>query len=55
MYAKSTGDALDFWRVEEAEPGRLVRLSSEMKLPGDAWLQLEMSEGEDGADGGLRP
>ena len=42
------GDALDFWRVEEAEPERLVRLRSEMKLPGDAWLQFEMREGEDG-------
>ncbi len=43
------GDALDFWRVEEAQPGRLVRLRSEMKLPGNAWLQFEMREGEDGA------
>ncbi len=43
------GDALDFWRVEEAEPEWLVRLRSEMKLPGDAWLQFEMREGEDGA------
>lgn len=43
------GDALDFWRVEEAQPGRLVRLRSEMKLPGDAWLQFEMREAEDGA------
>ena len=43
------GDALDFWRVEEAEPERLVRLRSEMKLPGDAWLQFEMGEGDDGA------
>ena len=43
------GDALDFWRVEESEPERLVRLRSEMKLPGDAWLQFEMRQGEDGA------
>lgn len=35
------GDALDFWRVEAAEPGRLVRLRAEMKLPGSAWLQFE--------------
>ena len=35
------GDALDFWRVEAVEPGRLLRLRAEMKLPGRAWLQLE--------------
>jgi uncharacterized protein YbjT (DUF2867 family) len=35
------GDALDFWRVEEVEPGRLLRLRAEMKLPGRAWLQFE--------------
>ena len=43
------GDALDFWRVEEAEPYHQVRLRSEMKLPGDAWLQFEIREGEDGS------
>jgi uncharacterized protein YbjT (DUF2867 family) len=35
------GDALDFWRVEEAESDRLLRLRAEMKVPGDAWLQFE--------------
>ncbi len=35
------GDALDFWRVETVEPGRLMRLRAEMKLPGEAWLQFE--------------
>ncbi len=39
------GDALDFWRVEAIEPGRLLRLRAEMKLPGLAWL--EMSVGQD--------
>ena len=28
------GDALDFWRVEAVEPGRLLRLRAEMKVPG---------------------
>jgi Protein of unknown function (DUF2867) len=28
------GDALDFWRVEAIEPGRLLRLAAEMRLPG---------------------
>jgi uncharacterized protein YbjT (DUF2867 family) len=35
------GDALDFWRVEAVEPGRLLRLRAEMKVPGRAWLQFE--------------
>jgi hypothetical protein len=37
------GDALDFWRVEEVIPDRLLRLHAEMKLPGRAWLQFEVS------------
>lgn len=36
------GDALDFWRVEEIEPGRLLRLRAEMRLPGLAWLELSV-------------
>jgi uncharacterized protein YbjT (DUF2867 family) len=35
------GDALDFWRVEEVQPGRLLRLRAEMRVPGRAWLQFE--------------
>ena len=35
------GDAVDFWRVEAVEPGRLVRFQAEMKVPGRAWLQFE--------------
>lgn len=35
------GDALDFWRVEAVEPGRLIRLRAEMRVPGPAWLQFE--------------
>jgi uncharacterized protein YbjT (DUF2867 family) len=34
-------EALDFWRVEALEPGRLMRLRAEMKVPGRAWLQFE--------------
>ena len=36
-----TGEALDFWRVEEVEPNRLLRLRAEMKLPGKAWLEFK--------------
>jgi len=35
------GDAIDFWRVEAVEPGRMLRLRAEMKVPGLAWLQFE--------------
>jgi uncharacterized protein YbjT (DUF2867 family) len=42
------GDALDFWRVEAVEPGRLMRLHAEMKLPGEAWLQFEARPRSDG-------
>ena len=37
------GDALDFWRVEEFEPDRRLRLRAEMKLPGRAWLEFEVA------------
>jgi uncharacterized protein YbjT (DUF2867 family) len=43
-----TGDALDFWRVEAVQPGRLMRLHAEMKLPGEAWLQFEAMPLDDG-------
>jgi hypothetical protein len=42
------GDALDFWRVEAVEPGCLMRLRAEMKVPGEAWLQFEARPVEDG-------
>lgn len=37
-----TGDALDFWRVEEIVRGERLRLRAEMKLPGRAWLELSV-------------
>lgn len=36
------GDAVDFWRVERIEPGRLLRLAAETKMPGRLWLQFEL-------------
>lgn len=42
------GDSLDFWRVEEIEPGRLLRLRAEMRLPGLAWLELSAAPDGDG-------
>ncbi|SDK14774.1 SDR family oxidoreductase [Streptomyces indicus] len=42
------GDSLDFWRVEEIEPGRLLRLRAEMRLPGLAWLEMYADQDEQG-------
>ncbi|WP_311836034.1 SDR family oxidoreductase [Cellulomonas fimi] len=36
----AVGDALDWWRVERIDEGRLLRLRAEMRLPGLAWLEL---------------
>ncbi|MGY1826730.1 SDR family oxidoreductase [Blastococcus sp. SYSU DS0541] len=44
------GDALDFWRVEEREEGRLLRLRAEMRVPGLAWLEFHVEH--DPATGG---
>lgn len=43
------GDALDFWRVEAYEPSHLLKLSAEMKLPGRAWLEFEVTPSPDGS------
>ncbi|WP_326695221.1 SDR family oxidoreductase [Streptomyces sp. NBC_01766] len=42
------GDSLDFWRVEEIEPGRLLRLRAEMRLPGLAWLEMYAEQDDRG-------
>ena len=43
----TVGDAVDFWRVESFEPDRLLRLSAEMKVPGRAWLEFEVTSNGD--------
>ncbi|MAT16029.1 MAG: NAD(P)-dependent oxidoreductase [Planctomyces sp.] len=43
------GDALDFWRVESFDAGRLLRLRAEMKVPGRAWLEFEVTANGDGS------
>lgn len=43
-----TGDALDFWRVEQIDPGRFLRLRAEMKLPGLAWLEFTVEPRDQG-------
>ena len=42
------GEAVDFWRVEERIPERLLRLRAEMKMPGLAWLELSIETDEQG-------
>jgi hypothetical protein len=37
------GESLDFWRVEELEPGRRLKLYAEMVLPGKAWLEFTVT------------
>ncbi|CAB5087535.1 Putative nucleoside-diphosphate-sugar epimerase [Olavius algarvensis associated proteobacterium Delta 3] len=37
------GDALDFWRVLAADPPHRLHLVSEMKLPGEAMLQIDVT------------
>lgn len=44
------GDAVDFWRVEALDPGRLLRLRAEMRLPGRAWLQFDIAPHSDRPD-----
>ncbi len=44
----SVGDTVDFWRVEAIEP-LLLRLVAEMRLPGRAWLEFEVTDEGDSA------
>lgn len=38
------GDPIDFWRVEDFVPGRLLRLRAEMKVPGAATLEFAVED-----------
>ena len=40
--ALAEGDAVDWWRVERIEPGRVLSLVAEMRVPGVARLELEV-------------
>ena len=37
-------DVVDFFRVEDVEPGRRLLLRAEMKLPGKAWLDFRIED-----------
>jgi uncharacterized protein YbjT (DUF2867 family) len=43
------GDTVDWWRVEAIEPNRLLRLAAEMRVPGRAWLEFEVTPEEGGS------
>lgn len=43
------GDAVDVWRVEHLEQGRLLRLRAEMRVPGKAWLELSVEPTPEGS------
>lgn len=43
-----TGDALDFWRVEDVVEGSCLLLRAEMKVPGRAWLRFTAEPYDDG-------
>ena len=45
----AVGDVVDWWRVEEVEPDRRIRLLAEMKTPGRAWLQFDVEPAEQGS------
>jgi uncharacterized protein YbjT (DUF2867 family) len=48
------GDAVDWWRVEVIEPGQRLRLQSEMKSSGRAWLEFEVEPTPDGSGSTIR-
>ena len=37
------GDVIDFWHVERVEAVSSILLRAEMKLPGEAWLQFDLT------------
>jgi len=43
------GDVVDCWRVEAVEPDRRLVLHAEMRLPGRAWLEFEVSRRQGGS------
>jgi uncharacterized protein YbjT (DUF2867 family) len=47
--ALGVGNIVDCWRVEAFDPGGLLRLKAEMKLPGRAWLQFEVQDRDGGS------
>ncbi len=41
--ALALDDVVDVWRVEDVTPVTMLRLRAEMRLPGSAWLEFQLS------------
>jgi uncharacterized protein YbjT (DUF2867 family) len=48
------GDVIDGWTVEVLEPNRRLRLSADMRLPGRAWLEFEVTPLDNGRGSRIR-
>ena len=44
----AAGDAVDFFRVERVETDHRLRLKTDMKLPGSAWLEFLLENTPEG-------
>lgn len=45
----AVGEVVDWWRVEEIDRGKLLRLRAEMRAPGRAWLELSVEPDGNGS------
>jgi uncharacterized protein YbjT (DUF2867 family) len=45
----ATGEVVDWWRVEQIDRGKLLRLRAEMRAPGRAWLELSVEPDGNGS------
>jgi uncharacterized protein YbjT (DUF2867 family) len=43
------GETLDYYRVEHLEPNHLLRLFSELRAPGEGWMEWRIEVGPEGA------
>jgi len=43
------GNMIDFYRVEEINPGHKIRLYSELKAPGDGWMEWQVKPVDGGS------
>ncbi len=45
----TVGDIVDFYRVEETDPGYKIRLYSELKAPGEGWMEWQVKSVDGGS------
>jgi uncharacterized protein YbjT (DUF2867 family) len=46
-YRLNINDVIDFWRIEDLKENKRLLLRAEMKLPGKAWLEFNITENPD--------